>query len=50
MFTRVLQWFAYCSLFLILALLCIGIYMKSTPKVAWITIGVDIAFFFCTQT
>ena len=46
---RVLQWFTYCSLFLILALLCIGIYMKSTPKVAWITIGVDIGFFLCCQ-
>ena len=44
---RVLQWFTYCSLFLILALLSIGIYMKSTPKVAWITIGVDLGFFLC---
>jgi len=47
---RVLQWFTFCSLYLILALLCIGICMKSTPKVAWITIGVDIGFFLSCQT
>ena len=49
MFARVLQWFTYCSILLILALLSIGIYMKSTSKVAWITIGIDIAFFLCTN-
>ena len=47
---RVLQWFTFFSLYLILALLCVGVYMKSTPEVAWITIGVDVGFFLCCQT